>query len=132
MSTDEKIQRYRQTQDDSIFTAADWKRLSGRFNTARNVTDGAGAQAARQAWSAVCSLGRGQGQERKKRAIVKAWMLDQEFSNNFVDLISQLAYQEGLSQEAEWLTTKEFFDKYGDSEAEEMIANDRVQARHNP
>ena len=39
---DQKMERYRETQDESVFTQKDFRALYGRFETARNTKDATG------------------------------------------------------------------------------------------
>ena len=52
---------------------------------------------------------------------------DPKFTGSFWKCAISLGYEEGIHQKQEWKSKKEIYDRYGESEAEEMIADGSIQ-----
>ncbi|CAK0826761.1 unnamed protein product, partial [Prorocentrum cordatum] len=107
----------------AIFTADEPRKLYGRFRTARQYNQGV-ATKYDQVANDKTSKG---GAKRAASVMLVAWLVDPEMDELFWDVAQGISYSEGVTSESTWMSQKQLCDKYGESDAEEMIDQGLVQ-----
>eukprot|EP00969_Alexandrium_andersonii_P247952 10957122-Alexandrium_andersonii.AAC.1 len=67
---------FKTTQDDSILTQEDWRKIYGRMN---DTIMPKAPPKVREVWANCKALGARQGKFHQQRTIVKAWLVDNTF-----------------------------------------------------
>ena len=71
------------------------------------------------------------GNRANSQAIIKGWLLDPDFNKGgFWKTVESVTSKKDLTREQDWCSKKQFYDEYGESEAEEMIENGSCLIRH--
>ena len=125
-----KMQLYKESDGENIdFTADEWKCIQGQAKTALVKKGGE----ALKIWNKIEAKGVRGGKELMKRSYIKAWLRDPDFTQEgFMTFVDETISRDILTRTHAWMTTKRFFSEYGTSEANEMIAENRVLKRRNP
>eukprot|EP00959_Pyramimonas_sp_CCMP1952_P197897 4138832-Pyramimonas_sp.AAC.1 len=63
-----------------------------------------------------------------KNRLLMGFLADPELGESFMKVVSSITFSEEVSQNETWLTKKQLKDVYSSSEAEEMIAEGKIQA----
>ena len=73
------------------------------------------------------------GKEKKKRALLLAWLQDgMVMTPKFKTSCTQICFSKTRTKQLKWLTTKEVIDKYGQDEGLQMIKEGSFLVRKNP
>ena len=83
-------------------------------------------------WDEICGMGRGQGQQHKKKMLLFAWLKDEKFGQGYISVMQSISMKRTNIRELTWLTWKELTDKHGADEAHGLVQSGAVLARPHP
>ena len=72
------------------------------------------------------------GGRRAAGIMLMAWIVDPKMDKMFWDVVQSIDYKESVGSKSTWISQKQLYDKYGESEAEEMLDQGVVQADSGP
>eukprot|EP00959_Pyramimonas_sp_CCMP1952_P317273 6640263-Pyramimonas_sp.AAC.1 len=61
--------------------------------------------------------------------MLMGYLVDPTLGDHFMSITQRLSFSEAVEREEEWCSRKQLLDKYDESEAEEMIAEQKIMAR---
>lgn len=105
----------------------DTQTLWKQFEYSRNQND-----SAKQEWSEVCALKRGDQKDSKKRMLLFAWLKEKKFGTHYVNLVQSLNITKKQVKDLTWLTWEQLKKKHGEVEAKARVKAGTCLARKDP